>query len=272
VDGSGLRGLIASVHAFARVLRDRISSDGWRILQEIYSAVTDVPVDPNRPAARIPELLDNLIERFAAFVGLAGDSMTRGQAWRFLDIGRRVERVDFTARFVSGTLTPPGNDSVLLEAVLEVMDCSLTYRRRYLTHLEVHAVADLLLADESNPRGVAFQLAQLEQHLAALEPSRARQQRHDRAQRQALARSRLADDAERVAGPHGERDGVDRGEPGVPARDRDAQVPDLEQRAAHDGGLNASASPSPSSERPRPVSTTAMPGSVANSQWVVMNG
>ena len=168
VDGSGLRGMIASVHGFARVLRDRISSDGWRILQEIYSAVTDVPVDPNRPAARIPELLDNLIERFAAFVGLAGDSMTRGQAWRFLDIGRRVERVDFTARFVSCTLTPPGNDSVLLEAVLEVMDCSLTYRRRYLTHLETHAVADLLLADESNPRGVAFQLAQLDQHLDAL--------------------------------------------------------------------------------------------------------
>jgi uncharacterized alpha-E superfamily protein len=168
VDGSGLRGMIASVHSFARVLRDRISSDGWRILQEIYTAVTDVPVDPNRPAARIPELLDNLIERFAAFVGLAGDSMTRGMAWRFLDIGRRVERVDFTARFVSGTLTPPGNDSVLLEAVLEVMDCSLTYRRRYLTHLEAHAVADLLLADESNPRGVAFQLAQLEQHLEAL--------------------------------------------------------------------------------------------------------
>jgi uncharacterized circularly permuted ATP-grasp superfamily protein/uncharacterized alpha-E superfamily protein len=168
VDGSGLRGMIASVHAFARVLRDRISSDGWRILQEIYSAVTDVPVDPNRPAARIPELLDNLIERFAAFVGLTGDSMTRGQAWRFLDIGRRVERVDFTARFVSDTLTVPGSDSVLLEAVLEVMDCSLTYRRRYLTHLETHAVADLLLADESNPRGVAFQLAQLEQHLAAL--------------------------------------------------------------------------------------------------------
>jgi uncharacterized circularly permuted ATP-grasp superfamily protein/uncharacterized alpha-E superfamily protein len=168
IDGSGLRGMIASVHSFARVLRDRISSDGWRILQEIYSAVTDVPVDPNRPAARIPELLDNLIERFAAFVGLAGDSMTRGQAWRFLDIGRRVERVDFTARFASDTLTPPGSDSVLLEAVLEVMDCSLTYRRRYLTHLETHAVADLLLADESNPRGVAFQLAQLEQHLSAL--------------------------------------------------------------------------------------------------------
>jgi uncharacterized alpha-E superfamily protein len=59
-------------------------------------------------------------------------------------------------------------DPVLLESVLEIGDSSLTYRRRYLTHLETHAVADLLLADETNPRSVAFQLALLDQHLAAL--------------------------------------------------------------------------------------------------------
>ena len=95
--------------------------------------------------------------------------MTRGQAWRFLDIGRRVERVDFIARFVRATIVGPGNDAALLEAVLEVMDCSLTYRRRYLTHLETHvAVADLLLADDTNPRGVrpfSLSLNPDEQHL-----------------------------------------------------------------------------------------------------------
>ena len=52
--------------------------------------------------------------------------------------------------------------------MLEITDSSLTYRRRYLTHLEPHAIADLLLADETNPRSVAFQLAQIDQHLAAL--------------------------------------------------------------------------------------------------------
>ena len=65
------------------------------------------------------------------------------------------------------------------------MDCSLTYRRRYLTHLETHAVADLLLADESNPRGVAFQLAQLEQHLDAL-PRESRQPDRNRDRRTLL--------------------------------------------------------------------------------------
>ncbi len=180
--GGGLRGLIASVHAFARVLRDRISTDAWRILQEIYTAIMDFSVDPHSPMSRISELLDRLVVSFAAFAGLAGDSMTRGQAWRFLDIGRRIERIDFIARFVRATMVPGDTDSALLEAVLEALDSSLTYRRRYLTHLEAHAVADLLLADDSNPRGIAFQLVQLEQHLCALprestQPDRNRDQR-----------------------------------------------------------------------------------------------
>ena len=120
------------------------------------------------PASGVLELLDNLIVTLAAFVGLASDSMTRGQAWRFLDIGRRVERVSFISQFLQDTLVEADGDPVLLEAVLEIADSSLTYRRRYLTHLETHAIADLLLADESNPRSVAFQLALIDQHLAAL--------------------------------------------------------------------------------------------------------
>jgi uncharacterized alpha-E superfamily protein len=94
--------------------------------------------------------------------------MTRGQAWRFLDIGRRIERAAFVSRFLRDSLVEPDTDPVLLEAVLEIGDSSLTYRRRYLTHLETHAVADLLLADETNPRSVAFQLASIDLHLAAL--------------------------------------------------------------------------------------------------------
>jgi uncharacterized alpha-E superfamily protein len=83
-------------------------------------------------------------------------------------MGRRIERVSFIAEFLQDTLVESGIDPVLLEAVLEISDSSLTYRRRYLTHLERHAIADLLLADETNPRSVAFQLALIDQHLAAL--------------------------------------------------------------------------------------------------------
>ena len=83
-------------------------------------------------------------------------------------MGRRLERVAFIAKFLKDTLVEGAGDPVLLEAVLDITDSSLTYRRRYLTHLEPHAIADLLLADETNPRSVAFQLSLIDQHLAAL--------------------------------------------------------------------------------------------------------
>jgi uncharacterized circularly permuted ATP-grasp superfamily protein/uncharacterized alpha-E superfamily protein len=166
--GEGLRSTVANVHRLARILRDTVSTDAWRILQEIYRTLSNFKIGSGEPAARVLELLDSLIVTLAAFVGLASDSMTRGQAWRFLDMGRRVERVLFITQLLQDTIVEPGADPVLLEAVLEIADSSLTYRRRYLTHVETHAIADLLLADESNPRAVAFQLARIEQHLAAL--------------------------------------------------------------------------------------------------------
>jgi len=53
---------------------------------------------------------------------------------------------------------------VLLECLLEVADSSMSYRSRYYTTLQPLAVMDVLMADESNPRSLDFQLS----HLAEL--------------------------------------------------------------------------------------------------------
>lgn len=166
----GLRSTIGHVQGLARVLRDRISGDAWRILQTIERDVSDFSGDVEDDlAAGVLELLNRLVAGFAAFVGLATDSMTRGQSWRFLDMGHRIERAFGVARLIRSTLVDSApDDSSLLDAVLEISDSSLTYRRRYLTHFEVPAVIDLLVADESNPRAVAFQVAAIQEHLANL--------------------------------------------------------------------------------------------------------
>lgn len=56
----------------------------------------------------------------------------------------------------------------LLEAMLDIMDSSITYRYRYLMNVEIGPVLDLLLQDQSNPRSMVFQLVQLDAHLDAL--------------------------------------------------------------------------------------------------------
>jgi uncharacterized alpha-E superfamily protein len=170
----GLQGTLMSVYRTASLVRDRISIDTWRIINRISQ---DLPgnVASRYVGVRLNEIipgLDRLILTFAAFGGLAMESMTRGYAWRFLDMGRRIERALGTLTLLRGTLqTETEREGSVLEAVLEIADSSMTYRRRYMTTLQVAPVLDLLVADESNPRAVAFQLERLAEHLHALPPT-----------------------------------------------------------------------------------------------------
>jgi uncharacterized circularly permuted ATP-grasp superfamily protein/uncharacterized alpha-E superfamily protein len=163
----GLQRAMAHVRDLVRGLRDRLSADAWRILQNIEREIDEFDMNVHDDAiGRVVELLNRLTIYFVSFSGIVADSMTRGQAWRFLDIGMRVERAIAIARLLRSTLVEIAPDEpALLDAVLEISDSSLTYRRRYLTQLQAHAVVDLLVADESNPRAVAFQIAALADHL-----------------------------------------------------------------------------------------------------------
>ena len=95
--------------------------------------------------------------------------MTRGHGWRFLDIGRRLERSlgDDAARAQRARRQPVARVA-MLEPLLEIADSSMTYRRRYFAEPQLAPVLDLLLADDTNPRALAFQLAALADHLAQL--------------------------------------------------------------------------------------------------------
>jgi uncharacterized alpha-E superfamily protein len=97
------------------------------------------------------------------------ESMTRTQGWRFLDIGRRLERAMHTISLVLNAMPAMREDNpAMLEALLDVSDSSMTYRARYLANLQLTPVLDLLLTDESNPRSLAFQLVALNDHVNQL--------------------------------------------------------------------------------------------------------
>lgn len=160
-----LRATLAAAHRLGAVVRDQISLDTWRVLNQLDLAL---PPGPLRLAAAL-EGLNRLILTLAAFSGLGVESMTRGQGWRFADMGRRIERGTYLAGLLRSTLVGPHAAlENLLEALLEVGDVSITYRRRYLGSLQLAPVLDLLLLDETNPRSLAFQLASLDAHVRRL--------------------------------------------------------------------------------------------------------
>jgi uncharacterized alpha-E superfamily protein len=101
----------------------------------------------------------------ASFSGLAQENMTRLGGWRFLDLGRRIERAIQTCRFARqfGARLDRG-----LDILLELCDSRITYRQRYVMVAARAPVIDLTVLDPSNPRSVAFQFEQIENHLAVM--------------------------------------------------------------------------------------------------------
>jgi uncharacterized circularly permuted ATP-grasp superfamily protein/uncharacterized alpha-E superfamily protein len=180
-----LRASILGLHRVAAKVRDRLSLDMWRILSTLDIEVPDprdhdpetqgVPTaSDGEPSARrrlsvLLESLDRTVIQLAAFSGLIADSMTRGQGWRFLDMGRRLERALQITIMLRDTLVVASTpETPLLEALLEIADSSMTYRRRYMSQVETAPVLDLLLADEANPRSLAYQIAALAQSIDQL--------------------------------------------------------------------------------------------------------
>lgn len=163
---------IRSVLRVSRVVRDRVSHDTWRILASLDETIEHLVHVETRDG--IPDLVNELnrvVITLAGFSGLVMESMTRGFAWRFLDMGRRIERAITLVTMLRGTLVQPvERDAPLVESILDVAESSMTYRRRYPASLQTAPAVDLLLADDANPRSVIFQLKTLAEHIAALPP------------------------------------------------------------------------------------------------------
>lgn len=158
-----IRELLVRLRFITTAVRDRLSNDTWRIFQRLQA---DARIASGQATLEeVPGLLNTLVVDLAAFAGMEMENMTRGHAWRFLDIGRRVERGTNLLATVRAALQAAAGKPSVLGPLLEVADSVMTYRRRYFEQLHLATVLDLLLADESNPRSLAFQLETLHEHL-----------------------------------------------------------------------------------------------------------
>lgn len=168
-DPRGLRSTIGQIVRLGDVIRDRLSRLPWQVLHQL-GTLLDSPRHGRQPdTADVLDILDQIILGVATFGGLASASMTRSQVWRFLELGRRIERAWHMASLLHATLVEvTGPEDAVLEALLEAGDSIMTYRMRYLATLRPEAVIDLLMCDDTNPRSIVTQLASLEKHISKL--------------------------------------------------------------------------------------------------------
>jgi uncharacterized circularly permuted ATP-grasp superfamily protein/uncharacterized alpha-E superfamily protein len=148
----------------AAAARDRLSDDTWRFFNRLEGIVHAPAAPPT--VSELLRTLDTLVLHLAAFAGMQAENMTRGQGWRFLEVGRRIERALSVLKLLrSAAKAGPGNSS-LLDPVLETCDSVMTYRRRHFSRPRLDAVVDLIFFDVSNPRSVSFQIGVIEREIS----------------------------------------------------------------------------------------------------------
>jgi uncharacterized circularly permuted ATP-grasp superfamily protein/uncharacterized alpha-E superfamily protein len=166
----GLRETLSEVHRTATLVRDQISHDAWRLLSALHQD-RSWRTRPGRVVdGQTTELLDIGLRQLTAFAGTEAENMTRNYAWRFIEMGRRIERAINLVDLLRGLVV--GNEEIagtgVLPLLLELGDSSMTYRSRYLTRPLLLPVLDLLLLDDTNPRSVAWQLERVVAHVERL--------------------------------------------------------------------------------------------------------
>ena len=149
-------------------LRDRMSADNWRSLNQlVYDPVFQRGLNSSMGLPLALVWLDKAVTSMMTLSGFVLDGMTRGLGWRFLSMGRRIERLSTLCGSLQVAITEGRTHG--LDWLLDLADSTVTYRSRYLVVPEWLPVLDLLLRDEANPRSVGFQVKGLSEYIAKLE-------------------------------------------------------------------------------------------------------
>jgi uncharacterized alpha-E superfamily protein len=158
--------LVRRARRTAASLRERLSADFWTLLLNLENGLTDKNLRLSSEADALQQV-ETALRILAALAGLAQENMNRAAGWRFLDMGRRIERGINTCRFAV-TLAHDQATTDDLDLLLDLADSQITYRARYLVGLALTPVRDMVVLDSFNTRSVAFQVAALQGHLDAL--------------------------------------------------------------------------------------------------------
>jgi uncharacterized circularly permuted ATP-grasp superfamily protein/uncharacterized alpha-E superfamily protein len=160
-----LRAIDSAVHSAGQI-RDRFSPDGWLALADLRKTTRNFAarVQPGDDATRAMTVL---LRKLAGFSGLVHENMYRFAGWRFLEIGRRLER-GIQIAGITAWLTRKEAPDGALDMLLEIADSVMTHRRRYNVAAGANSYLDLLVLDPLNPRSVLFQVAELREQIEKL--------------------------------------------------------------------------------------------------------
>lgn len=147
----------------ARTVRDQLSDELWEALNALY-LFTRSDEATNLIASDPPRYYENIRRSAETFLGIASSTISRDEAWDFMDLGRHLERADKTTRFLDvANYLPRGADGVetsspgVLHWTAILRSCgALGAYRAVNREITARGVVDFLIFSKDFPRSVRF--------------------------------------------------------------------------------------------------------------------
>jgi uncharacterized alpha-E superfamily protein len=151
--------------------RDVISSEMWECINTTW---VNIPSFRSQSVRLGPHVfLRGIRDRAALFAGLTDATMSRSDPWRFVALGRALERVDMTTRLLSVRVTAGGH-APNWPTLLRAAGAEEAFLQAHVGVDEPQRIAEFLLLDRLFPRSIFHALSVAETCLSELETTQNR--------------------------------------------------------------------------------------------------
>ncbi len=166
---------IAAARENARQVREQISSEMWQQINRLFLSVRRDAPDPGW-TGRTHDFLMSVIEGVHLFQGITNATMTHGEGWHFIELGRYVERAGATAALLEVHYSDPpgpattgvGGEYVEWVGLLRSCCAFEAYCRQYTADLRSDRIAEFLILSAQFPRSVRYAARHIQSSLQTI--------------------------------------------------------------------------------------------------------
>ncbi|SFR51187.1 circularly permuted type 2 ATP-grasp protein [Maribacter stanieri] len=156
-------------------IRNLWSSDMWRVFENIQKLWNALVEGEDHSINKILKVLNQLITRLIAFMGLIEESIMVQQGLLLYFIGLQLEQSTLNITKCRALLTIKYDEQVeydLLEYLLTSHESLNIYRYSYRSHIELAHVLDLVVLDLDYARSLTFMINRIQKDIARLPHSK----------------------------------------------------------------------------------------------------
>jgi uncharacterized alpha-E superfamily protein len=166
---------IVSARENSRHVREQISTEQWHRLNSLYLQVTRPGIENGM---ELTEFLQMVMEAIHQFQGITDSTMSHGEGWQFIQVGRFIERASATAMlleayhddlWVHPERIPEGNEYLEWMGLLRSATAFEAYCKVYTADLTPNQILEFLLLDEQFPHSLRFAIDSMQCALEAIQ-------------------------------------------------------------------------------------------------------